>query len=818
MGEPEKISTLTKIYENTILRFPWAVVLITFVAFGFFIQYVNRFTLDASSDSIVLERDADLRYYSYTRDLFGSDDYVFVAITPTKDLFADETIAAVKIMRDAFQEIPKIASATSYLSVPLFHSPTVPLLQLAKGFKTLENPECDRALAKVELTSSPFYKDHLINEEGTTTAILLTFEASEPRFMELYNRRADLNDKKASEEGLTGAEAAELKQVSHEYDAKRGVLMEERKVTIAAIRKVIDENRSIGELYLGGVPMIMVDIIDYVEKDIRVFGVGIALFLMVLLGFVFREAVFIIAPFLTCVLTVLVMMGYLGWTDWRATIVSSNFTTLLLVYTLATSVHVIVRYLEVYSGNPLASKRWLMREAVRHVVVPSFIMVATTIVGFGSLYISGIRPVMDFALMMMAGLAVAYAMAFLFMPALILVFPKSSVPPHELSELTSSPVTGLARFTERHGRLIGWGSLFVFLFGMLGASRLDVENRFIDYFHKSTPIYKGMTVIDERLGGTTPLEVVLKAPEGSADGYWLEADNLAKLRKVHEWLDALPETGKVLSPDTLIRMLEGVNNNKPVPKPIIQMGLAQLPPDLRAEVVQPYVSKDFKEVRIAMRVRESSHDLDREALVGKINAYFNSPESPVEVGTARLTGLFVLYNNLLQSLWSSQIVTLGSVFVLNWVMFVLLYRSFFIATIAIIPNAIPSMIVLGAMGWSGVPLDIMTIMIAAIAMGTSEDYITHYVVRFREEFPKDRNYIAAMYRCHNSIGYSITYTSLMIVGGFSILILSNFIPNIYFGIFTGLSMIAAPLGSLLLLPLLIIKWKPFGKEAPKAEY
>ena len=554
--------------------------------------------------------------------------------------------------------------------------------------------------------------------------------------------------------------------------------------------------------------MIVADIISYVESDIFNFGIGVVVFVLIMLAFIFRQMRWIVFPTLTCVLTVLIMMGYLGFMKWRTTIVTSNFTSLLLVITIAMAMHIAVRFREIYAGNPDLSHRELILQAVSRVAKPCLYTSLTTIVGFGSLIVSGIRPVMDFGYMMAIGICVAYALCFVFLPALLVLLPKGKVPPAKLAQLTQSPVAVFARFTERHGKIVAAGSIILFAVCAIGAARLEVENRFIDYFREKTPIYQGMTIIDERLGGTTPLEIVLK---GEGEDFWFKTENLARLREFHDYLDGLPETGKVISPATMIRILEKVNKGNPLSQQMLLIIRSRLPDDISRAVIKPYATSDFTQVRIAMRVRESDKELQRQELLNKITDYFEArPDIAIE--DVRVTGMFVLYNNMLQSLVSSQIKTIGTVFFAVWFMFFVLFRSASLATIAIIPNILPVVLVLGTLGWAGIPLDMMTIMIAAITLGIAVDFAIHYIHRFQKEFPKDRDYRAAMYRCHNSIGRAIFYTSITIIAGFSILTFSNFIPTIYFGLFTGMAMVVALLASVTLLPLLLISWKPLGPE------
>jgi hypothetical protein len=373
---------------------------------------------------------------------------------------------------------------------------------------------------------------------------------------------------------------------------------------------------------------------------------------------------------------------------------------------------------------------------------------------------------------------------------------------------------------------------------------LSVENRFIDYFKDDTEIFRGMELIDRSLGGTTPLDIIIDAPpapvqtannsvqpessdeafmddffpapEGEAGitgtSYWFNSYQLSEVAVIHDFLDGLPETGKVLSVITATRMLETLNNGKPIDDFFLSILFKKLPEDVKQSLFDPYLSEDGDQIRFGIRVFESDPSLQREVLIQKIRRhlvdYMQLDEEQVKV-----SGMLVLYNNMLQSLFRSQIMTLGVVFLAIMAMFIISFRSLKIAAIAIIPNIVAAAQVLGLMGWLGIPLDIMTITIAAIVIGIAVDNTIHYVHRFQEEFGNDNDYWATVRRCHNSIGRAMYYTALTITLGFIILALSNFVPTIYFGVLTGLSMVVALVADLTLLPLLLVMLRPLGPDA-----
>jgi uncharacterized protein len=806
-----------RLYLNTVLGKPWIFVTLAVAFAAFFGFYIKDFTLNASSDAIVLENDKDLRYYDYTREVFGSDDYIIVTVTPREGtLVSDENIARLAEMSAEFEAMPSVQSVTSILNVPLFHSPDVPLMLLADGYKTLAD-DADRSLALEDLTSSPLYTNYLISEDGKTTAIQVTFNDNPDEFTAVEKRRRELRDKR-KEERLTADERAELKQLEQDYAEQYAALVKENNESIEKVREIVARYQDLGALHIGGVPMIMADIISYVRGDIITFGYAVTLVVIVVLALLLRRVKWVLLPTAVCLFTVITMIGYMGYTGWAGTIVTSNFPSLLFVIALADVLHVTVHYRELYARYPDWTNRKLVLQAARDVALPCFYTTTTTMVGFGSLIVSGIRPVMDFGLIMAMGVVLAFVFSFSFFPAGLILFPKGQRLPVGLAELKESPLVVFGHFTERHRYWIIAATVVLLAFCAVGASRLEVENRFIDYFHKDTEIYQGMSIIDQRLGGTTPLEIVLEAnPEKFSEdelrNFWLKEENREIMNAVHTWFEDLPDTGKVLSPVTMERVIEKVNDGKHVPTPVILLALQQIPTEIEEAVVGPYLSSDRTQVRFATRVQETDQSLSRKDLMATIHEHFETSELFADGSIEpHATGVFVLYNNMLQSLYDSQIATIGAVFGVVWLMFLMLFRSLRIATIAIMPNVLPIMLVLGTLGWSGTPLDLMTIMTAAITLGLAVDFAIHYVHRFKHEFREHGNYVAAMYRTNNSIGRALYYTTITIVLGFSILTFSHFIPSIYFGLFTSLSIVVAFLAAVTILPLLFILWKPLGPE------
>jgi predicted RND superfamily exporter protein len=602
------------------------------------------------------------------------------------------------------------------------------------------------------------------------------------------------------------------------------------------VRAVVDRHRDQAELYLGGVPMIVADMIAFIGNDLVIFGMGVIFFLIITLGVIFRKVQWIILSMLCCFAAVLVMVGVLGLVDWRVTVISSNFISLMLILTMSLTIHLIERYLEVHSQSPDADQQTLLvRETVRTIALPCLYTMLTTMVAFASLLVSGIRPVIDFGMMMTLGLMISFGLAFVMFPATVVLLKKDT---SGVGEDFTHPFTLVfARITEAHGKKILALSLLLVVISGIGITRLKVENRFIDYFRGKTEIFQGMSLIDRKLGGTTPMDLIVdfnidpqelevfddddffedeEAKEEESYYWFSDVTIREEIKEIHNYLESLPETGEVLSLATLEKLTTLLNEDQPLDGFDFSILLKKTPPDLKELLVNPYVSEDITQARFTMRIIESDKKLERKALLESMRKNLVN-DLGYKDDQVRFTNMFVLYNNMLQSLFQSQILTIGIVFLAIMLMFTVLFRSLRLAIIAIIPNLLPAAMVLGTMGWLGIPLNMMTITIASITIGIAVDDTIHYIHRFQKEFPKDRNYMATLYRCHCSIGRAMYYTSVTIIIGFSILVISNFVPTIYFGLSTGFAMLVALLAALTLLPQLLIILKPLGPETKDSE-
>jgi len=784
---------LTSFYKNFLLPNPIKVLCLIAIVISIFAVGATKLKIDASSDTILLENDSDLLFSKEVATKFKTPDMLVIAFSPNNPLLSNQTQKTIKKISQQLKELDEIKSVTSILNVPLLQSSNKSIKEIIANIPTLSNSQLNLELVKKEFLNSPIYKSNLVSSDFKTTAIILNLN-EEPSSLRLQKDK--------------------LREKNHLF--------------IKNIRSILREHKNSGKLFLGGVNMISDDLISFVKNDLFVFGSALLLLLIFVLWVTFREARWVILPIIISASSIITTSGLLGFFGWKVTVISSNFISLQLIITLAIVLHLIVRYRELVHICPNCSQKDLVLKTIISKLSPSFFAIITTIVGFASLLFSNILPIINLGWMMSSGIAISLVLSFIIFPALLVMLPKSNRDIKNTKRF--SPIKTMSNWVEFNGKIILFISLLVVIFSLSGATKLIVENSFINYFRSTTEIYKGMQIIDKKLGGTTPLDVIVKFKEkqkvesktndddfndfdnefeGQTNDkqYWFTSERMQLILKIHNYLENRPEIGNVQSLATILKLGKSLNNGKDLDNFGLALIYNKLPPEFKQIILDPYLNIEKNEVRFATRIVDSNPKLRRNKLIKKIDSDLEKMINP-DTASFRQSNLMILYNNMLQSLFESQIVTLGFVLVLLFVMFLLIFRSLHVALIAIVSNAISISVIFGFMGWFNIPLDLMTITIAAISLGIGVDDTIHYIHRFYEELEKDGDFVQAMHRSHNSVGYAMSYTTFAIILGFSILILSNFVPTIYFGFLTMIAMIMALLGALLLLPRLLIIFKP----------
>jgi predicted RND superfamily exporter protein len=812
---------INQLYKKFLER-PKLILIALILIFSFSVYNAKNFQLDASADSLLLENDPDLNYLRSVNERYSSEEFFVITYSPKKKI-NEESLKELKKFVDEINNIKWVSKSISVLNAPLFESSDLPLIEKIKNIQYIVTPGIEINRALNELKNSPVYKKLIINEDATTFGIVVYIKDNKEYLSALKTNKNFLDkqqNNKLSEKDLKDFEAHNkiLEKLKKEHNKNLEFYNIE-------IRSHISKYKNIADINLSGIPMIADDLISFVKKDITVFGSGVFIFIIITLWFIFRDIRWVVFPLLSCLLSIAIMVGMLGYLNWKVTVISSNFISLMLILTMEINIHYVERYKQLQAEFPKKKENYLAYLTTTKIFTPILYAVLTTALAFLSFIFCDIKPVIDFGWMMTLGLFISLFVSMILLPYLIIKFKPKATPIHESKDSKLAQIFASIALNQR--LLVLTLSTIILILSIYGMTRLKVENSFINYFDKKTEIYQGMKLIDEKLGGTTPLEIILKFKDSDSksnkndddffqgsdsneykDSYWFTNFRVNNIVNVHQYLETLPEIGKVLSFYSVLQLGEKINDNKKLGPLEMAILYSKLPDDIKKSIVTPYVSIENNEARISLRIIDSNPNLNRKELLIKIQKDLEE-KLKLNKDEFKITGILVIFNNLLQSLFDSQIKTLGITFAGIFILLLILFKSLSWSIVAAIPNFTAALFILGSLGLFNIPLDMMTITIASITVGIAIDNSIHYIYRFREEYKLNKNYKKTIEICHKSVGKAIVNASLTIVFGFSILIFSNFIPSIYFGIFTGLAMLTAMTLVLTLMPQLIAIIKPF---------
>jgi predicted RND superfamily exporter protein len=819
------------------LHYPKMVLILMAILCAIATWQSTNFMFDASSDTLVVAGDPKLEEYLSMSELFGGDEFLLMTYSPLKGgLVSNPSLATLIEIQQQLEKLHGVKQVFSILDAPLIESPPIDFTKMSTDFNTLRDPPTNKTLALVELTTSPLFREFLVSADGTASAIRIDLE----RDLELEAARSLRDDyrtryRNANQSPPTRQDES-TKITKNQLDAAENAHLDARKNYLAKRERLIEAVRLIAQnyrheaiIYVSGIPMIAADMISFVKSDLALFGSLIFISVVILLFFFFRKPRWIILPILVSGISILLTVGILSFFQKPVTVVSSNFISLLAIICISFSIHLIVRYRELLKDNPALLSHELVLATMRSKFAPCLYTAMTTILAFGSMMGSGIVPIEDFGLMMCLGILISFIVTYSVFPSILRLLPQD-----QLSKSASKPIAITSLFSQlvkQHANFVLVASTILFAVSIYGVSLITFDNRFADYFDTDTDINKGMRYIDENLGGTIPLDVYLKfEPFESVDEdddffvddddyperYWFTLDMLQKIGAMHRAIERHPSTGKVVSLFTLEEVTREFNNGEPLSQIELAYVLGELPQTVREQILNPYAKPAAGIVRINARITESGPRFSKDKLIAEVEA-FAVDELNFDPDEVIVTGMMVLFNDMLKQLANSQLRTLAYVVLATFAMFSLLLRSLTLAILALMPNIIAATAVMAFMGFAGIPLDMMTITIAAISIGIGVDDAIHYLHRFRKEVQNQGNghfdVRIAVESANKTIGRAMYFTSMIIVVGFSILAFSNFLPTVYFGLLTALAMLLALFANLTLLPALLVKlYKPVTQK------
>ena len=621
------------LYKNIVIKKPKITLLFLIIFLVSFGYNSKNFQLDASSDTLLLENDPDLKYLREVNKKYGSKDFLVLTYThKPSDSFnfrSENTIKNLTLLKNSLENLNWVDRVITILDVPLLKNNDEPLADRIKNFKTLSSRDVDLERGFEEIINSPIYKNFVISEDGKTSGILVYIKPDK-KLNELIQTKNFYLDKKDKGK-LSNDDSKKYELFLKEYDLYKKIYNKKNHENINEIRKLINDHPSPGKvdknstdiypvIHLGGIPMIADDMMTFIKNDIIVFGLGVFLFIVATLWFVFRNIIWILVPLLSCFFSVFIMIGFLGLAGWKVTVISSNFIALMLILTMAMNIHMSVRYLQFRKENPDVSNSEALIWTSKKMFLPIFYTVLTTICAFLSLIFSGIKPIIDFGWMMTVGLIVSMSVTFTLLPVVLSILNNQNS--RDTVEKKSKITYFLSKFSQKNKVTIYSSAVAILIISLFGITKLEVENSFINYFNKDTEIYKGMKLIDNELGGTTPLDVIIKFPKKTSDDldddweeeekdndkYWFTRNKIDKLTKVHEYLNSLDAVGKVISFASMVRVAEDLNDGKKLQA--LEMGVlyTKIPDTIKKEIIDPYISIKNDEARNSLRIKESNED------------------------------------------------------------------------------------------------------------------------------------------------------------------------------------------------------------------
>ena len=812
---------------------------------AFLCAFAPKLVIDASTQTLLLENDKDLELWRDITKRYEIPNTLVIAYTPNSDLLSESSISTLAALSKDLAQIKGVKSVFSMLDAPLLLSSGLKFSDLLGTIPTLKDSNASKEAIKAEFLSSPFYKNSLVSSDFKTTALLLTLEPN-PRYNEFIASITALENTLKNAENNATAKTL-LKEQRAAFKAYRDELRIAEHEQIAQIRQVIAKynqnsqsriphQASSSQLFLGGINMIADDMIAFVRSDLATYGLATLLLCSLCLFVYYLQLRYVFLAIFICLVCVGVASGLFGLLGFEITVISSNYIALQLIITLSVVIHLINSYREFFRKKSSFSQKAIVYLALKERMSPCFFAIFTTIIGFISLVFSDIRPIISLGVMMSASITLSLIFSFWLFGSIMSLLSKKSVNTAFERYFSLTTLCAKIALNLRARKVVFAISALGLCVGLWGISKLSVENSFIGYFKENTDIYKGMELIDNKLGGTVPLDIIIsfkkdkKEPRNSslddefadefassdAAQYWFNERRMSVLKSVNEYLKNKEFIGSVSSLADLLEVGKELNEGRELDALALALIYSSLSGERRELILTPFVSIENDELHFSVRTLDSDPRLKRAEFLRTLQNELN--ELVGENAQVKISGAMKLYTNMLDSLFSSQINSLGFVLLAFFATFWLIFASLRLAIIAICINILPLICVLGAMGLAGLSLDIMSITIGSISLGIGVDSAIHYIYRYKRELAHFKDSKKAIIASHASIGYALYYTSFAVFIGFGVMISSNFWPTIYFGALTDLVMFFMLASSLILLPSLLLSQSAYpANEQNKAK-
>ena len=748
---------------------PWATLVILASITAVSASLFTRIRVDNSLENLVDEDNEVVSTFLDEMDRFGGNA-MLVAAFEAPDLLDADVLRMVDDLTERIERIPQIRVVGSITNLQLLTGDEEGL-NIRPLMEEIPVPPDRVDQVRRLLATDPTIAGNFVDESLTATAIVAMFK---------YDKRNDL---------YFGEITARVREMTREYPDV--------------------------DFRIAGVPVIISEINRHSLGDIYLLTLGAALMMTFALVIVFRNVTGVVLAHFVVAVSAVWTVGVMAFLDVPITMASTMLPALIMIIGVSDVIHLIFHYYEqVEKGRP---KRETLVNTVREIGLPCLMTSVTTAVGFVSLTISEIIPVRQFGYVAAIGLMMTFLAAFTIVPAVLYYLP---TPGREIKTRLDRRTTGrllnvLGRTNVRFRWVMLAFGVVAVIFSVGGVMRIRVENNNFDFFKEDSALLDAVRFIDRRFAGSNSLDILFI---GHGPDALVEPAALQGMADMQDRLMEFPEVRKVVSlSDLVARLNRAMHEDDPAFEriPESRQLIAQyllLFSISGGEDLSSLVSLDYSTARTSARVVESGSFRQQE-IIEEVHAYVRDHPNPHY--DVVVTGGVALNASLVGHLIESQIKSFGVALGVIFLMFVLLFRSVRIAAVTLIPNVIPIGIALGLMGWLDIPLNIVTVMIASVAIGIAVDDTIHYTARCITEFRRCGDYDEAMFRVLHSVGRAIVFTSVVVTLGFAATLLSSFKPPIQFGVLAGTTMIAALFGDLVILPAFFWLFKPLGRATPR---
>jgi predicted RND superfamily exporter protein len=760
-------------YCDILFKYPKSILsIIIIITIGCAFLY-SKLPVETSVESLIMEDDPDLIFYNTYKEQFGEDEFLVIAFSDP-DLFTPSFLKLIQNLTEEFEAIEEVKEVTSLTNVENIIGSENDFVVEPLVEEVPDNPAAIEII-KQRALNNPLIKGNILSGDANTALFVIRTQTHPED--ETYDARL-------------------INKIKQVIENKQKRFMPEK-------------------FHLAGWLVTDVNMSGYMNKDLARFMPLTYLFITGLLFFLLRNFWAVFLSIINVSICLLWTMAVLYMTGGAISPMTAILPPLIMALTVSDSIHIFTEFLK--TDRSETELPLLMRKTIQHLSVPCFLTSFTTAVGFASLYISDIPPIRHFGLAAASGMMIEFFLSMSIIPIGICFLRNSK----SLKKASSRHSTWIYRITSKIAQLIPKAKFFICGVSILlialsiwGALNLKVETNLIEYFRKSSPVYQDAMFVDKNAGGVNTLEVSFQGKETDT---FLMPKNLETMETVAQYLRNMPEIEQVTSiNDFLKQMNKSFHNENPdyYKLPDSKNMTAQYLLLYGGDELYNFIDTEYRWARLSARVTEHS-STKLKVYIENLNEFIkeNLNNSGLEI---RITGKTYLVNKLVKSIVDSQVKSLSLAFLIIFGVLFIVFRSFSIGLISIIPNTLPILFNLGLMGIVGIPLNTATAIISAVAIGIAVDDTIHFLNQYQLERKKGSSINNACIASIEKKGVPIITTSLILIVAFGILVFSSFVPTAQFGFLSAVIMLFAIISDLLILPtvLLIRKGRPRGILSP----